>query len=98
MYKIIISLPKKVALFSIRIYQKILSFDHSFWANPSSFRVCLHYPSCSEYTYQSIEKFGVIKGSVLGFFRILRCNPLNQNRIDEVPEKFEWSRVMKGSN
>lgn len=70
------------------MYQKFLSFDHAFWANPNVFRVCIHYPSCSEYTYQSIKKFGVLKGFIMGIFRITRCHPLTKNRIDPVPDKF----------
>jgi putative membrane protein insertion efficiency factor len=90
----ILQIPKKLALLLIRIYQKLFSFDHSFWANPQKLRVCLHYPSCSEYTYKSIDKFGLIRGSILGFFRILRCNPFNEHFDDPVPEKFEWRRIL----
>ncbi|MBP9759159.1 membrane protein insertion efficiency factor YidD [Candidatus Dojkabacteria bacterium] len=93
----IIEIPKNIGMFLIRVYQKTLSFDHSFWADPLKFRVCIHYPSCSQYTYLSIQKFGLIKGSIMGFFRILRCNPLNQNRLDEVPKQFTWGRVIMGS-
>lgn len=92
----ILQLPKKLALLLIKIYQKTLSFDHSFWANPNQFRVCLHQPSCSQYTYEAVEKFGVVKGSILGFFRILRCNPFTKNRIDPIPDKFRWRRVVRG--
>lgn len=83
---------KKVALFIIRIYQKLFSFDHSFWARPEKIRMCMYYPSCSEYTYQAIDRFGVIKGSLLGGYRILRCNPFSHGGIDEVPEKFTFKR------
>jgi hypothetical protein len=71
----------------IRIYQSTLSFDHSFWAKPELYRVCIHQPSCSEYTYQAIDRFGVFKGSWLGFQRILRCNPMSKGGYDPVPEK-----------
>ncbi len=79
----------KIVLFLIRIYQKLFSFDHSFWANPRVIRACRFHPSCSEFTYQSIEKFGVIKGSLLGIIRIVRCNPFNKGGIDEVPKEFK---------
>jgi len=80
---------KKIILFTIRIYQKLFSFDHSFWARPDKFRICVFYPSCSDYVYLAIEKFGVIKGSILGVWRILRCNPFSHGGIDKVPERFE---------
>jgi len=48
---------KKILIFIIEVYQKYLSPDHSFWArknnNPP---YCKHYPTCSEYTKEAIEK------------------------------------------
>ncbi|MCO5211684.1 MAG: membrane protein insertion efficiency factor YidD [Caldilinea sp.] len=46
---------------------------------------CRFYPTCSSYTYQAIEKYGVAKGSWMGFKRILRCNPWNKGGFDPVP-------------
>lgn len=88
MLQIILRIPREIVKFLIKVYQKTLSFDHSFWARPQAFRVCVHYPSCSEYTYQAVDKFGVFLGLIMGFFRILRCNPFTKHRIDEVPDKF----------
>ena len=45
---------------------------------------CVFYPTCSEYTKQAIEKYGILKGSRLGFFRILRCHPWQKKHIDPV--------------
>ncbi len=45
---------------------------------------CVFYPSCSEYTKQAILKYGSIKGSYLGFLRILRCHPWQKKHIDPV--------------
>ena len=36
---------------------------------------CRFYPTCSQYAIDAIKKHGVIKGCIMGFFRILRCNP-----------------------
>jgi len=59
---------KNFFLFLIRrIYQP---FSRKFL--PAS---CRFTPTCSEYTAQAIEKYGVIKGILLGIWRILRCNP-----------------------
>lgn len=43
---------------------------------------CKYEPTCSEYTIQAIEKYGVLKGSFLGLKRILRCNPFSKGGYD----------------
>ena len=45
---------------------------------------CRFVPSCSEYTYEAVKKYGVIKGLFLGFKRILKCNPLSKGGVDLV--------------
>lgn len=92
MLKPIVSIPSKIALLMIRIYQKLFSFDHSFWAKPEIYRACIHYPSCSEYTYEAIEKYGLWKGVVLGSWRVLRCNPFTKGGFDPVPKSFSFRK------
>lgn len=84
----IIEIPKEISKLLIRLYQKTLSTDHAFWAKPEIYRICIHQPSCSEYTYQAIDRFGLVRGSIMGFFRILRCNPWAEGGYDPVPERF----------
>lgn len=43
---------------------------------------CKYEPTCSEYTKQAIEKYGVLKGVYLGIKRILRCNPFSKGGYD----------------
>ncbi|MBL8014615.1 MAG: membrane protein insertion efficiency factor YidD [Candidatus Doudnabacteria bacterium] len=76
----------------IRIYQKLFSFDHSFWAKYVNYRVCIYHPSCSEYTYQAIDRFGLLKGGLMGAARIWRCNGVNMGGEDPVPEHFSLKR------
>ena len=45
---------------------------------------CRFYPTCSEYAYQAVLKHGLIKGLLLGFVRILKCNPFCQGGYDPV--------------
>lgn len=75
---------KFFALFLIRLYQHTLSFDHGplkrFY--PGGF--CRYHPTCSQYTYEAIEKYGVFKGSYLGMRRIWRCNPWTAGGWDPV--------------
>lgn len=66
---------KKGIIRIIKIYQKI---------SKNTKRVCRFYPTCSQYMIQAIEKYGIIKGIGLGFFRIIRCNPLCNGGFDPV--------------
>ena len=70
--------------FLIRQYQRFLSPDHSSWGkkmNPDGY--CRFEPTCSQYTHDAIAKYGLIWGSLKGFWRILRCNPCSRGGVDE---------------
>lgn len=45
---------------------------------------CKYTPTCSQYAIDAIEKYGVIKGLLLGGWRILRCNPFSKGGYDPV--------------
>jgi len=77
---------KKVILQLIRFYQKTLSFDHGFFSfsKSSVFLGCRFYPTCSEYAYQAINKYGVVKGVLMGVRRISRCHPFSKGGWDPV--------------
>ena len=62
--------PRRFAILLIKIYQKYISGLFG--------RKCRFYPTCSEYTKQAIDKYGIIKGSLKGIKRILKCNPLHK--------------------
>lgn len=68
---------KYIALGLIRVYQLLISplFGHN----------CRFYPTCSEYTYGAIKKFGFLKGSWLGGKRLLKCHPFHQGGVDPIP-------------
>lgn len=68
---------KKIFISLINKYKKYISpIFHHLGIN------CKFYPTCSEYTRQAIEKYGVIKGILKGLKRILRCNPFSKGGYD----------------
>ena len=68
---------RRVALWLIRGYQRAIS--------PLLPPSCRFVPSCSDYGYQAIEKYGIIRGGAMTAWRILRCNPFNKGGYDPVP-------------
>jgi hypothetical protein len=79
-----IELAKKITLRLIRLYQKTLSFDLGWFSARYPYGYCRFYPTCSEYSHQAIEKYGLIKGGFRGFWRLLRCNPFSKGGIDSL--------------
>lgn len=77
---------KKTVLKLIRFYQKYLAWN-SRWAKKLFItdRVCRFTPTCSEYAYRAIEKYGVLKGGFLALRRIIRCHPFSKGGFDPVP-------------
>jgi putative membrane protein insertion efficiency factor len=73
---------KKLILFLIKIYQKTISFDHGLVSLVYPVKFCRFYPTCSQYSYQAIEKYGIIKGIRMGIKRIFRCHPWNEGGYD----------------
>ncbi|MDR1905497.1 MAG: membrane protein insertion efficiency factor YidD [Clostridiales bacterium] len=68
-------------------YKLILFYKKFISANKRTH--CRFTPSCSMYTYQAIEKYGVIRGCFIGGMRILRCNPFTKRRgFDPLKENF----------
>ena len=69
---------KGIFLALIRFYRKYIS--------PCKPPCCRFVPTCSEYAYEAISKYGAFKGGVLALWRLLRCNPFNDGDFfDPVP-------------
>ncbi|MFA7496536.1 MAG: membrane protein insertion efficiency factor YidD [Acidithiobacillus sp.] len=68
---------RRAAVMTVRTYQYVIS--------PLLGHHCRFYPTCSEYTCQAIERYGIAKGSWLGIKRISRCHPWHEGGVDPVP-------------
>ncbi len=75
---------KKAFIYLISFYQKYLSPDQGLPKKLGLVRgnVCVFTPTCSEYTKQAIEKYGVIRGMVFGVKRLSRCHPWQREHYD----------------
>jgi putative membrane protein insertion efficiency factor len=69
---------KHVLMWLIRLYQLTLSR-----ALPPS---CRFYPSCSQYSYEAISRYGIARGGWLGLKRLARCQPFHPGGYDPVPD------------
>jgi uncharacterized protein len=67
---------KRIALALISFYRRAIS--------PMLPPSCRFQPTCSEYAYEAIEKYGILKGGRLAIWRILRCNPWGGSGYDPV--------------
>lgn len=76
---------KRIALHAIKLYQLA-----RFVSPPR----CRFYPSCSDYMYQSIERFGLFRGTWLGVKRLSKCHPWHEGGVDEVPPRESRGNVI----
>lgn len=75
---------QKIALMFIKIYQSFVS--------PFLPPVCRFYPTCSEYAYQAISRYGFLMGIYISVKRILRCHPFSTGGFDPVPGKNPFKK------
>jgi putative membrane protein insertion efficiency factor len=80
-FSFLLLLPRNCAVVVLRAYRSVIS--------PLYGDVCRYYPSCSRYTLEAIQEYGVIRGSALGAWRILRCHPWSPGGVDDVPHRHE---------
>ena len=76
--------PSLAIRITYRFYKSVLSpILHAF--GPSQ---CLYLPTCSEYAYVALVRFGIVKGSWLAVRRLARCHPFAKGGLDPVPESI----------
>ncbi|MDR1393535.1 MAG: membrane protein insertion efficiency factor YidD [Bifidobacteriaceae bacterium] len=76
------SWPGRLAGMPIVAYQKFIS--------PLLGEHCRFYPSCSNYALVALRRHGLIKGSLLTMWRLVRCQPFHPGGVDHVPVKGKW--------
>lgn len=69
-------LPRGIFIAPISFYRRVIS--------PGLPRRCKYEPTCSAYAEQAIREFGILRGSVLAVWRVLRCNPFSHGGFDPV--------------
>ena len=77
--------------------KKILRFLRNVWSLPIHFYrkfispalppSCRFTPSCSTYALEAIKEWGIVCGTALAIWRILRCNPFSRGGYDPVPKR-----------
>lgn len=68
---------KKIILAALRFYKRAIS--------PALGNRCRFTPSCSEYMYEAVERYGALRGVWLGVKRLVRCQPFCKGGYDPVP-------------
>jgi putative membrane protein insertion efficiency factor len=79
-----VTVARTVLIAPIRVYQRVLS--------PLLPSRCKYHPSCSAYAVQAIESYGILRGSVLAAWRLLRCNPWSLGGYDPVSAQTLFRR------
>jgi putative membrane protein insertion efficiency factor len=67
---------RRIAIAPITVYQRVIS--------PLFPRRCKYEPTCSAYAAQAIGRYGILRGLILGVWRVLRCNPWSHGGFDPV--------------
>lgn len=73
-------MDRRLMVLLIRFYQRVVS--------PLKPPSCRFVPSCSQYAYEAVARFGVARGLVLTMRRLIRCGPWHPGGYDPVPLKI----------
>ena len=74
---------RAIAIAPVRFYQRAIS--------PALPQRCRYHPTCSHYAIDAIRRYGILRGSVLAAWRLLRCNPWSHGGVDFVEDQTLFS-------
>lgn len=72
-------LLREFFLLPLHVYRRLIS--------PALPPRCKYYPSCSSYAVQAVRELGLIRGSILAAWRVVRCNPWSHGGVDELDDR-----------
>lgn len=72
-----------------------LIYFYQYCISPFLPKMCRFTPTCSQYAKRALSEYGILKGSLLSIYRILRCNPFNKNTgfdpvVDNIKGEIKW--------
>ena len=79
MDKRFVSVAREVFLAPLHLYRWLIS--------PNLAARCKYYPSCSAYGVQAVRELGIIRGTVVAAWRVMRCNPFSHGGVDELADR-----------
>jgi putative membrane protein insertion efficiency factor len=80
---------RELFLLPLHAYRKLIS--------PALPPRCKYYPSCSAYAVQAVRELGVIRGSIVAAWRVVRCNPWSLGGVDELADRRLFRDRTEGS-
>ncbi len=84
-FVVVMKLLRQIYLIPVYLYKALIS--------PFTGPCCRYTPSCSVYMMQAVMRFGIIKGTIMGTARLLRCRPSFLGGPDPVPDEWSWKRI-----
>jgi putative membrane protein insertion efficiency factor len=70
---------RELFLAPLHLYRRLIS--------PALPPRCRYYPSCSAYAVQAVRELGVVRGTIVAAWRVMRCNPWSLGGVDELADR-----------
>lgn len=74
-----VTIVREIFLAPLHLYRWLIS--------PNLAPRCKYYPSCSTYGVQAVRELGIIRGTIVAAWRVMRCNPFSHGGVDELADR-----------